>query len=140
MAPARLGTPFRWLLASTWVSNLGDGFALSAGPLLIASQTRDARLVALATLLQHLPWLLFGLVAGVLADGLNRRLIVVTVDLLRAALVGLLAASILVGSINIALVLIVLFILGTAEVFGNSASSPLLPMLVPRQDLVIGNS
>jgi len=140
LAPARLGTPFRWLLASTWISNLGDGFALSAGPLLIASQTRDARLVALATLLQYLPWLLFGLVAGALADRLNRRLIVVTVDLLRAAVLGLLAASIVVGSVNIALVLGVLFVLGTAEVFGNSASATLLPMLVPRHELAIGNA
>jgi len=34
--PERLGQGFRWLLASSWVSNLGDGIALAAGPLLIA--------------------------------------------------------------------------------------------------------
>ena len=37
IAPRRLGTDFRWLLASSWTSNLGDGIALSAAPLLIAS-------------------------------------------------------------------------------------------------------
>ena len=31
--PRRLGTGFRWLLASSWVSNLGDGIAIAAGPL-----------------------------------------------------------------------------------------------------------
>jgi len=25
VAPARLGTSFRWLLGATWVSNIGDG-------------------------------------------------------------------------------------------------------------------
>ena len=44
--PARLGSRFRWLLASSWVSNIGDGIALAAGPLLVASQTRDPFLVA----------------------------------------------------------------------------------------------
>ena len=64
LAPARLGTPFRWLLASSWTSNLGDGLALSAGPLLVAARTQDPFLVALAVLLQRLPWVLFGLAAG----------------------------------------------------------------------------
>ena len=34
VAPRRLGTSFRWLLGSSWTSNLGDGIALSAAPLL----------------------------------------------------------------------------------------------------------
>ena len=39
IAPRRLGRDFRWLLASSWTSNLGDGIALAASPLLIASLT-----------------------------------------------------------------------------------------------------
>jgi Transmembrane secretion effector len=66
--PARMGTAFRWLVGSSWLTNLGDGIGLAAGPLLIASQTQDPVLVALAALLQRLPWLLFGLYAGALAD------------------------------------------------------------------------
>ena len=45
IAPARLGRSFRWLLASSIVTNIGDGIALAAGPLLLASQTRDPFLV-----------------------------------------------------------------------------------------------
>jgi predicted MFS family arabinose efflux permease len=140
LAPSRLGGGFRWLLASSWVSNLGDGFALAAGPLLIASQTHDPRLVALATLLQQLPWLLFGLFAGALADRLDRRLIVVIVDLMRAGVLVLLSVSILTDAVSIALVLGALFLLGTAEVFADNASSTLLPMLVARSDLALANS
>jgi hypothetical protein len=57
VAPRRLGAGFRWLLAGFWTSSLGDGIALAAGPLLVASQTDDALLVAMAVLLQQLPWL-----------------------------------------------------------------------------------
>ena len=45
IAPARLGRSFRWLFASSLLTNIGDGIALAAGPLLIASQTRDPLLV-----------------------------------------------------------------------------------------------
>jgi MFS family permease len=41
IAPSRLGRSFRWLLASSWVTNLGDGITPAAGPLLVASQTRS---------------------------------------------------------------------------------------------------
>ena len=73
VAPPRMGVGFRWLLASSWTSNLGDGIGLAAGPLLVASQTRNPVLVAMAALLQRLPWLLFGLWAGAIADRVDRR-------------------------------------------------------------------
>ena len=134
LAPPRLGAGFRWLLASSWISNLGDGIALAAGPLLVASQTDDPLLVALAALLQWLPQLLFALYAGALSDRLDRRTIVVTVDLLRAAILALIAASIVTDTVSIAVVLAGLFVLATAEVFADNASQTLLPMLVaPRR-------
>lgn len=138
--PARLGPSFRWLVTSSWVSNLGDGFSLAAGPLLIASETRNATLVALATLLQRLPWLLFAVFAGVLADRFNRAVMVATVDLARAAVIGLLAASILTGSVSIALVLVAMFLLGTAEVFSNTAANSVLPSIVAKGDLTLANA
>ena len=68
VAPQRLGRDFRWLLASSWTSNVGDGIALAAAPLLIASMTDSPILVAAGAVLQFLPWLLFGLHAGAIAD------------------------------------------------------------------------
>jgi MFS family permease len=138
--PARLGTGFRWLLASSWISNIGDGIAIAAGPLLIASQTRDPFLVALAALLQWLPPLVFGLWAGALADRLDRKLIVVTVDLARAVVLGVIVTSVVTDTVSIAIVLGALFLLGTAEVFADNSAQTLLPMLVHRDDLAIANS
>ena len=43
VAPARLGRSFRWLLGSVVVANIGDGIALAAGPLLVASETASDR-------------------------------------------------------------------------------------------------
>ena len=138
--PARMGTPFRWLVGSSWVTNLGDGIALAAGPLLVASQTQDPLLVALSALLQRLPWLLFGLHAGVLADRVDRRRLLVAVDLARAGVLVVLAAALSTAAVGAAVVLGALFVLGTAEVFADPTGGTLLPMVVARADLGIGNA
>ncbi len=140
VAPPRLGPRFRWLFASAIVNNVGDGIALAAGPLLVASLTLDPFLVSLAVLVQWLPPLLFGIVGGVAADRFDRRRMVVVADLLRAAILVVLAFTILTGAVTIALVLGVLFVLATAETFTDSASSTLLPSLVRREDLGIANA
>jgi MFS family permease len=135
-----MGTSFRWLVGSSWTSNLGDGIGLAAGPLLVASQASDPLLVALAGLLQRLPWLLFGLYAGVLADRVDRRLLVMTVDLVRAGVLAALTVMLVTGSVDITVVLVTMFLLGTAEVFADTAGRTLLPMVVARADLGIGNA
>src|SRR3954447_22076712 len=140
VVPPRLGTRFRWLLASSWISNLGDGILLAAGPLLVASRTQDAFLVALAALLQWLPPLLFGLWAGALTDRLDRRRLGILVDSLRTVVLVLLAVAVATDVASIALVLVAMFLLGTAETFADNASSTLVPMLVDRDDLALANS
>ena len=140
LAPPRLGHGFRLLMASSWTSNVADGIALAAGPLLVASKTDQEFLVALAALLQWAPPLVFGVWAGALTDRLDRRLIIVTVDSLRALVVVLLAVAIAFDEAPIALVLVTMFLLGTAEVFADNTAQTLLPMLVPRDDLAIANA
>ncbi len=140
VAPRRLGSSFRWLLSATVINNAGDGIALAAGPLLVASQTRDPFLVSMALLSQFLPILLFGIVGGAAADRFDRRRMVVVVNLVRAAILVMLVATIVSGTVSIALVLVVLFVLGTAETFADSASSTLLPGLVARKDLGVANA
>ena len=140
VAPARLGRSFRWLLSASFVNNVGDGVAISAGPLLVASQTRDAFLVSLALLCEYLPVLLFGVLGGVAADRFDRKRMVVVVNLGRSFVLAALVITIVSGTVNIALVLAALFVLGTAETFADSASSTLIPTLVAREDLGIANA
>ena len=140
IAPRRLGASFRWLLAATVINNAGDGVVVAAGPLLVASQTRDPFLVSLALLSEYLPVLLFGVIGGVAADRFDRRRMVVVVNLVRAIVLAVLVATIVTGTVNIAVVLVALFVLGTAETFADSASSTLIPSLVAREDLGIANA
>ena len=140
VAPERLGSSFRWLLASSVVNSIGDGVAITAGPLLVASQTRDPFLVSMALLSEFLPALLFGVIAGAAADRFDRRRVVAAVNIGRAFVLAILVATIATGNVNIAAVLVALFILGTAETFADAASSALLPGLVARGDLGVANA
>ena len=127
-------------MASTWVSNLGDGIALAAGPLLVASQTRSPALVSLAMLLVGLPWLLFGLYAGAVADRVDRLRMVLVANSLRIVVLSVLVLSIVTGVVNIAVVLGSMLLLGVAEVFADTAYRTFLPMLVDKRDLGIANA
>jgi predicted MFS family arabinose efflux permease len=138
--PARLGRGFRWLVGSSWVTNLGDGMLIAAGPLLVASQTREPVLVASAMLALQAPWLVFGLFAGALADRLDRRLVMVVANSVRGLVLAGLCAVIATGHVNIAIVLVALLALGTAETFVDATAGTLTPMLVEKRDLGIANS
>jgi MFS family permease len=138
--PVRLGRSFRWLLASSVATNVGDGIALAAGPLLVASQTRDPLLVSMALLSQQLPNLLFGIPAGAIADRFDRRRIIAGVNLGRGGVLAVLAMTIASGNVDIGIVLLALFVLGTAEIFADVASHSLPPQVVARDDLGIANA
>ncbi|HEY4224882.1 MAG TPA: MFS transporter, partial [Pseudolysinimonas sp.] len=140
IAPQRLGRDFRWLMSSSWTTDIGDGIALSAAPLLIASLTSSPILVAGGLLMQYLPWLLFGLFAGSIADHNDRRRLVMIADGSRAVIVLGLVAFLVTGNVTVWIVLGFAFLYGTAEVFANTAGSTLMPMLVKPADLGVGNA
>lgn len=138
--PPRLGVPFRWLLTSSLPAQVGDGIALAAGPLLVASQTRSPTLIAAAAIVQKLPTLFFALYAGAIADRANRRAVVLIANAARVAVLAALVAVIVTGTISIWILLGLLFLVGTAEIFADTGWRAILPSIVPSQDLGIANA
>jgi len=140
VVPARLGASYRWLWSAASVTNIGDGIVLAAGPLLVASQTRDAFIVSLAFFAEVVPSLVFGTVAGVIVDRVDRRRLVIGVNVVRALVLTVLATAIGTASVSVPVVLVALFLLGTSETFADLASSSLLPRLVPRESIGLANA
>jgi len=140
VVPRRLGRGFRWLLASSWTANLGDGIALAAGPLLVASLTDDALLVAFAALLRWAPPLVVGLAAGVVSDRYDRRAVLVVANLARAVALAVLAGGVATGRMTAVGALVVVGVVGTAEVFADNTAATLAPMIVHRDDLAVANA
>lgn len=140
IAPSAWGPAFRPLLASSWSTNLADGLSLAAGPLLVASLTRDPFLVAMAATVQWLPPLLLGLLAGGVADRVDRRRHLLLVNSVRVGLLTAMAAGVVTGVMTIAAALVLLFALAVAEVFADTTAQTLLPMIVDRPTLPAANA
>ena len=77
-------TGFGQLWTAQAVSSLGDGVMYAALPLLALTLTRDPMVLAVVTATGTLPWLLFGVLGGALADRWDRRHTMWVADAARA--------------------------------------------------------
>ena len=137
---AGLGRNFNTLWAATTVSNIGDGIAAAAAPLLMASLTDDPVLVGLTVFVQQLPWVLFSLISGVFVDRLDRRRLIVVGNTLRGLILAALALAVWQDAATIPVLYTVGFLLGTCETFTDNASGALVPTVVPSEDLPRANA
>jgi MFS family permease len=135
-----LSPEFGKLWAASAVSNLGDGVALVAAPLLAAALTHDPALVAGLAFAQRLPWLLFALLSGALADRLDRRRAMAAVAAFRATLIGMLGVAALLDLASIPLLYAVFFLLSTGETLFDIAAATVLPAVVRREELPRANA
>lgn len=138
--PKGLGPDFGRLFASGSVSALGDGISLAAGPLLVASLTDQPLLVAGAAFVQQVPWLLFSLLAGVYVDRLDRRRLLIAVNILLASATGGLAVALLLDRGTLPVIYVALFILGTGETVSRNAGGAMLPSVVTPDQLPRANA
>ncbi|WP_370456417.1 MFS transporter [Amycolatopsis sp. WAC 04169] len=137
---ASLGTAYRRLWSSSGLSNLADGIVKVALGLVAVQFTRSPSLVAGLAAVSSLPWLVFALHAGVLADRVDRRRAMLAANLARAALVARFAAAIALGSGSIWLLYVVALGLGIAETVHDTAAQAILPQIVGRDRLTRANS
>ena len=98
-----LGLRFAKLWTASTASALGSGLATIAAPLFVAAHTKSPLIVSATTGVAWLPWLLFALPGGVLVDRVDRRRLMVTIDWIRVAVMGVLATALLAGWSSIAL-------------------------------------
>ena len=141
--PGRLGLPFWRLWSASSLSNLADGLVKVALPLVAITLTDSPGLVAGVALAAALPWLLFALPAGALADRVDRRLAMVTANIVRAAGVAILAVTVLLGLESSPAAIWALYavalLLGTAETIYDTCAQSILPQVVARDQLPRAN-
>ena len=135
----RLGSRFGKVLSASAISNIGDGVLAAAFPLVVASITRDPIAVAVATVARTAPWLLFALISGALVDRLDRRIVMVVTDLLRAALVAGVGVAVLTDIVSLPIIYAAAFALGISETFFDTSAEALTPAVVEAGELTAAN-
>ncbi|WP_089154095.1 MFS transporter [Micromonospora sp. NBS 11-29] len=139
MTGERLGGRFAYLWTASTLSALGSGTATVAAPLYVASHTDDPLVVSVGAAVSWLPWLLFALPGGVLADRTDRRRLMVVIDWVRVGALAVLATAMLVDRAGVTLLYVVLFVINTGEVVFRTAAQAVLPAVVPRDRLERAN-
>ncbi|MDH6216195.1 MFS transporter [Streptomyces pseudovenezuelae] len=138
-APAWRGG-FGRLWTAAVVSRFGDALRGSALPLLATSLTDRPLLIASVTACGYLPWIVFGLLGGAVADRIDQRRAMWTVDAVRGLLVAAFAGAVALGHASIALLIALAFVLTTLQTLFDNASTALLPALVDRAALGSANA
>jgi MFS family permease len=125
--------PRYWL--SAFLADFGDGVRLAAFPLLVAGITQSAVAVAAVTAAQGLPWLLLGLGAGVIVDRSDRRRVMVIVDAVRAAVIGLFAVAVVTNAVGLPLIFLTAFVTAAGSALRDTAAEASVPRIVPAAHL-----
>jgi MFS family permease len=119
-----------WVLLSTQgISSIGDAVSFTALPLLVLALTGSGLAMGIVGALQALPDLVFGMVAGALADRADRKRMMFIADLGRAFLTALIPLSVFLGGPTMLVILIVaapMSILRSLFLAGYTASVPAL--------------
>jgi MFS family permease len=138
-APAWRGG-FGKLWSAAVLSSFGDALRGAALPLLAATLTDKPLLIASVTACGYLPWIIFGLLGGAVADRVDQRRAMWSVDTARGLLMAGFAIAVALGHASIALLIALTFALTTLQTLFDNASTALLPALVDREALGSANA
>ncbi|WP_437758352.1 MFS transporter [Sorangium sp. So ce1389] len=127
--------PFRLFVAGRAVSMVGDVVSRVAVPLLILDQAGSGIALGVVGVLQTAPSFFFGLVAGALADRLEKRITMFAADVGSALLTALIPLSHVLGFDVFTVTMAVALPLGMLRVLYTGAYTAAIPEIVGRDDL-----
>jgi DHA3 family tetracycline resistance protein-like MFS transporter len=139
LAPLR-HRDFRLLWAGMTISLLGDGVFLVAVAWEAYALWNAPAALSLVGIGMTVPMIAFLLPGGVLTDRLDRRLVMLGADAVRAAAVALLAALALVGALRFWELLALVAVYSVGSAFFTPAFDAIVPDLLPARDLAAANS
>ena len=122
------------------ISFAGTGITTIVLPVLVYQLTGSPAWVASVSAIELVPYIAFGLLAGALADRLNRKKIMVACDATAAFLLAAVPAAAALHLLGMAQVLIVALGIATVFVWFDAANFGTLPVLVDRAELPVAAS
>lgn len=131
---------FKVVLVSQGVSAIGDAVSFTALPLLVLALTGSGFVMGIVGALQTLPDLVFGMVAGAMADRSDRKRMMFLADLGRAVLTAIIPISVLLDGPTLAIILVVAAPMSILRAFFLAAYTASVPALVGRSQIARANS
>ncbi|MBK3568482.1 MFS transporter [Streptomyces sp. MBT62] len=138
--PLRRSPGFRNFWLSRAVSGLGSAVTTVALPVLVFQQSGSPFLVSLVAAAGTLPYLVFGLIAGAVADRVDRRTLMIVTDCLSALCLGSVPLAQALGALTVGHVVAVAFLSSTLSLFFDAGGYGFVPALVGKDRLPDANS
>ncbi|MDX6442899.1 MAG: hypothetical protein QOE43_2628, partial [Gaiellaceae bacterium] len=110
LVPLRKNRDFVLLQVGQTLSTIGSEATALAYPLLVLALTGSPAQAGIVGFARIVPWALFGFVAGVVADRLNRKRVMVVCDVVRIAAVLSLVVTLAMGHASVLQIAIVAFV------------------------------
>ncbi len=129
---------WRFLLGQT-VSNVGSSFTIIVLPLLVYKLTGSALNMALIYAAEYVPYLLFGLVIGAWVDRVDRRRLMIFVDITQSVVIFTVPLLAALGLLSVWWIYGVGFVSSTLWICFNTAEFAAMPSLVSEENLVTAN-
>ena len=126
---------FTLIWAGQTFSDLGTGISQLAYPLVMLAVTHSPAQAGVLAALRGLPYLLFGLLAGALADRWRRKRVMIVCELGNMVTMGSVPLALWLGHLTAAQLYITGFLAGTFYVFFNAAEAGCLPNVVEEKQL-----
>ncbi|MBE2221858.1 MAG: MFS transporter [Anaerolineae bacterium] len=131
---------FRLLWLGEGISLLGDQFGFIALPWLVLQLTGDAFAMGVVMAMAGVPRAVFMLFGGAMTDRFSPRMLMLVTNIARMILVAALSLAILTNTIEMWMIYLFALLFGLADAFFYPASSAIVPAILPKQQLQIGNS
>ena len=131
---------FRLLWIGEFISLLGDQFYMIALPWLVLSLTGNALATGLVLMLAAIPRAVLMLWGGALTDQLSPKELMLRTNLIRMVIVGGLTILVLTESVETWMLYIFALAFGTVDAFFYPASVAIVPQLLKKHELKLGNS
>lgn len=126
---------FLLVMTGEGITAVGDAVSFTALPLLVLALTGSGLMMGIVGALQTLPDLLFGVVAGAIADRSDRKRLLVWSVFGRGALTGLIPLSVVLGGPTMAVILVVAAPLSALRAFSLAAYTAAVPAIAERDRL-----
>lgn len=131
---------FRLYWISRVISYAGGTITYVAAPILVYALTGSALLTGVTAATEGLPYLLFGLFAGALADRVDRRRLMVGADLVNAVVLATVPIAAAFSRLTAAHVILVGLVTMTVFVFWDAANFGAVPTLVGKERIREANN
>jgi MFS family permease len=135
LVPLRRNRDFVLLQLGQTLSTIGSESTAIAYPLLVLAVTHSPAQAGIVGFARIVPWPLLGLVAGVAADRLPRKRIMIAADAVRVVALGSLLAALAVDRISVVQIALVAFVEGSMHVFFNVAELGAMRSVVPASQM-----